>query len=1118
MRCANCGSDNPAGKKFCGDCGAPLPAGDRPAPSTETSAADFAGALSPRGVALEPATGQIPEGERKMVTALFADIKGSTALMADLDPEEAREIIDPALQIMVDAVGRCDGYVVQSTGDGVFALFGAPVACEDHPQRALYAALEIQQELREYGQRRAAAGGPRLEARIGVNTGEVVVRSVQTGGKIEYSPIGHTANLASRLQNVAPPGSIAVSEPTSKLVQGYFELRALGPTPVKGIGEPVNVYEVTGLLPLRTRFQVSASRGLTTFVGRQHELAQMNQALELAISGRGQIVALVAEAGTGKSRLVHEFKGAIPDQCKLLQAFSVSDGKASAWRPVLELLRRYFSIEEADDTSVRREKVRTALSALDPALGDALPYLTGLLGIQEDPDPLARIDPPIKRQRTLDAIIRIIVREAPNRPVVVIFEDLQWIDSETQALLDALAESIANSRVLLLVNYRPEYRHRWANKSWYSQLGLDPLAKESAEEMLNALLPRPLGRSVAQADKRGDEPRGGGDADLAPIRRLIIERTEGNPFFIEEMVHALFDEGALVRNGAVKVGRPLAQLRLPPTVQGILAGRIDRLPAQLKQLLQTLAVMGRESPLGLIRRVASSAGASLEPMLAQLQAGEFIREQPAPADIRYAFKHALTQEVAYTSLLIQQRKLVHERVGQALESMFAGQLDDHVSELAHHYGRSNNVGKAVEYFAAAGESAHRRFAYREAEAHFRSSLRMVEKLSATQERDERELKALGGLQGALSAINGIGFDEHGAILDRSAELCRRLARDAELVETLHKHSMHRMYVGDMGKAAAFGTQALAVATRANDTERIELAHGSLGFIHFWTGMFARSRRELERTPLPDALEGAADFAGASVVAIMLSRDLWMLGFPDQSRMRSQQSIELAARLDIPLVLASAKAFGADINYYCGEVDKVDRYTIEVQSFLKETESKIPQLIGWTAMLEGWVKAQRGQPREALSRIRDGFSTILASRNRVAMPLFGCLMANVQAAAGQPLEALATIDQTFQAAEETGQHYSDSELCRLRGEFLLMCKESDAGVAEECFREALDIARRQQAKSWELRATMSLARLLANLGRRDEARTILAEIYGWFTEGFDTADLKEARALLDQLSR
>jgi predicted ATPase len=252
--------------------------------------------------------------------------------------------------------------------------------------------------------------------------------------------------------------------------------------------------------------------------------------------------------------------------------------------------------------------------------------------------------------------------------------------------------------------------------------------------------------------------------------------------------------------------------------------------------------------------------------------------------------------------------------------------------------------------------------------------------------------------------------------------------------------------------------------------------------------------------------------------MMLSRDLWMLGFPDQSRRRSQQSFELAARLDIPLDLAAARAFGADINYYCGEVDEVDRRTIEVQTFLTETESEIPQLIGWTTMLEGWVKAQRGQTREAQSRIRDGFGVILASRNRVAMPLFGCLMANVQAAAGQPLEALATIDQTFQAAEETGQHYSDSELSRLRGEFLLMCEESDAGAAEECFRKALDIARRQQAKSWELRATMSLARLLANLGRRDEARTILAEIYGWFTEGFDTADLKEARALLDQLSR
>jgi predicted ATPase len=349
----------------------------------------------------------------------------------------------------------------------------------------------------------------------------------------------------------------------------------------------------------------------------------MKRALDLAMGGHGQVVAIVAEAGTGKSRLVYEFKTSLPAECKLLEAYSVSHGKASAWLPVLELLRGYFDIQDADDPATRREKVRAALAALDPALSEVLPYLFGLLGIQESPDPLAQMDPQVRRRRTLEAIKRIILRESLHHPLVVIFEDLHWIDSDTQALLDLLADSVAGARILLLVNYRPEYRHEWSGKGHYLQLRLDHLGGEHAAAMLAALL--------------------GEGAELEPVKRLVAERTGGNPFFIEEMVQALFDEGALVRNGAVKVTRPLSQLRLPPTVQGILASRIDWLQAEQKELLQTLAVLGREAPLGLIRKVTVKGEAQLERMLADLQAGEFIYEQPALTEAEYIFKHALTQ-------------------------------------------------------------------------------------------------------------------------------------------------------------------------------------------------------------------------------------------------------------------------------------------------------------------------------------------------------------------------------------------------------------------------------------------------------------------------------------------
>src|SRR5713226_1142524 len=446
-RCGQCGAENPPEKKFCGDCGRVL-GKDVAAKGGRTSSSE---ATSGVRIAPEWQTSEAIEGERKTVTALFADIKGSTELMEELDPEEARAIIDPALKLMIDAVHRYDGYVVQSTGDGIFALFGAPVAHEDHPQRALHAALAMQQQLRNYAQRLAAQADHRLkpvplEVRIGINTGEVVLRMVHTGGHTEYTPVGHAVNLAARMQTVAPTGGIVISEDTRHLVEGYFELRDLGPTEVKGISEPINVYEVIGAGPLRGHFELATRRGLTKFVGREREVAEMKRALELARDGHGQIVAAVAEAGTGKSRLVYAFQAMLPDDCKVLEAYSVSHGKASAYLPVLELLYRYFGIEDADDKAARRAKIETRISALDPALNDTLPLLYTLMGLHEGPDPLAQMDPQIKRWRMLEAIKRIILRESLNQPTVVTFEDLHWIDSQTQELLDLLTESIANAR------------------------------------------------------------------------------------------------------------------------------------------------------------------------------------------------------------------------------------------------------------------------------------------------------------------------------------------------------------------------------------------------------------------------------------------------------------------------------------------------------------------------------------------------------------------------------------------------------------------------------------------------------------------------------------------------
>src|SRR6266446_3870977 len=657
MRCTKCGTHNAADSRFCNQCATPLnracpKCAHLNAPDAKFCAqcavalggqaavgADASASPVSRGgvrIAPEQPDPSRVEGERKTVTALFADIKGSMELMEELDPEEARAIIDPALQIMIEAIGRYAGYVVQSTGDGLFALFGAPAAHEDQPQRALYAALRLQEELKRYSDRIRQEGRLPLQARVGVNTGEVVVRSIQTGdAHTEYTPIGHTANLAARMQVLAPIGSIAATEQVRKLCEGYFLFSALGPTKVKGVSEPVHVYEVAGLGPLRTRLQRAVGRGLTKFVGREREMEALKHAAEQAKGGRGQIVAAMAEPGVGKSRLFFEFKATSQSSWMVLETFSVSHGRASAYLPVIDLLRNYFDISAADDERKRREKVTGRVLALDRGLEDTLTYLFSLLGIVEGDDPLAQMDGQIKKRRTLEAIKRIALRESLNQPLMVIFEDLHWIDEQTQELLNLLADSIGTAKILLLVNYRPEYSHKWNNKTYYTLLRLDPLGKESADEMLSALLgasPAPATQSPGAHRERpaGDLQVAGrvrASDSLEGLKRLIIERTEGNPFFVEEIVQALFEDGVLHRNGAIRLARSMNAVKVPATVQGVLAARIDRLSTEDKELLQTLAVLGREFPLGLVQRVTSKTDDELECMLSRLQAGEFIYEQ-----------------------------------------------------------------------------------------------------------------------------------------------------------------------------------------------------------------------------------------------------------------------------------------------------------------------------------------------------------------------------------------------------------------------------------------------------------------------------------------------------------
>ncbi|MBI3797316.1 MAG: AAA family ATPase [Deltaproteobacteria bacterium] len=1071
------------------------------------------------------------DGERKTITALFADLKGSTALIEGLDPEEARSIIDPALQLMMDAVHRYEGYVAQALGDGIFALFGAPIAHEDHPQRALYAALRMQDAMRRYGETLRQKGYPPLLMRVGVNTGEVVVRSIRKDDlHTDYVPVGHSTNLAARMEQLATPGSIVVSAYTHRLTDGYFAFKDLGPTQIKGVEEPLHIYEVQGLGQLRTRLQVSASRyGLTRFVGRHSEMEQLTQALAQAKGGQGQIVGTMGEPGLGKSRLFHEFKLLSLGGCLVLEAYSVSHGKATAYLPVIELLKSYFRLESQDDERTRREKVGGKVLMLDRSLEDTLPYLFALLGIEEQPSPLAQMDPQIRRRRTFEALKKLFLRESLNQPLVLIFEDLHWIDGETQGFLDVLSESVASAKILLLTNYRPEYRHEWWQKTYYTQLRLAPLGTAEAEEFLDTLLGTTGGAGLVPT--RAERPQG---SPLQSLKQLILEKTQGTPFFMEEIVQELVEQGVLVRDaggaGLVPshIGRPQGSpLHIPATVQGILAARIDRLAPDEKALLQQLSVIGRQFPVSLIRQVIAQPEAELHRLLASLQHKEFLYEQPAFPESEYIFKHALTQEVAYGTVLQEQRKLLHERIGQAVEALYAATLSEHYSDLAHHYRRSDNAEKAIHYLHLAGQQAVQRSANAEGIDQLTAALELLLTCPETPERVAQELTLRLALGTPLIAIQGWAAPALEPHYTRARTLCDQLGDTPQRFPVLWGLWAFHRDRGEIPMAQTLAEECLQLAEQAHEAGMLCEAHYAVGSTFLLRGELVRARAVLEQSmalyqPQHHALTPL--YAGLNPKVLSLdytALTLWVLGYPEQALTRVYEALHLAQELRHPHSLACALTWTAVLHSERGDGHLIQEHADALVAL--SSEHGFPSFLGVGTALRGvaLLNVQK-QWAEGIAQIQQG----LVWEGETWRTLYLAWLARGYGGVGQVDDGLATIAEALKLVEKNDERLYEAEVWRVKGELLLVqegLRPQAEGLrekteeAETCFQKAIEVAQKQQAKSLELRVVMSLARLWRQLGKKEAARQRLAEIYGWFTEGFDTQDLQEAKTLLAELA-
>jgi class 3 adenylate cyclase len=807
--CAHCGNQLSATAKFCPECAHPVAGGIVTQPrfaSPET--------YTPKHLAEKILTSKSAlEGERKQVTVLFADMKGSMELLADRDPEEARKILDPVIEHMMEAVHRYEGTVNHILGDGIMALFGAPLAHEDHAVRACYAALRMQESVKRYAMEVQRTQGIPIQIRVGLNSGEVVVGAIRNDLHMDYTAIGQTAHLAARMEQMAMPGSILMTRDALRLAEGYVQVKSLGPVTVKGMNDPVDVYEVTGAGVARTRLQAATARGLTRFVGRDTETEQLRKALEQTRSGHGQVVAVVGEPGVGKSRLFYEFTHSHRiEGCVIVESGSVSYGKATPYLPVIDLLKAYFKIQDRDSQRDIREKVTGKLLTLDKALEPALPALLSLLDVAAEDQQWQNLDPLQRRQRTLEAIKRLLLRESQVQPLVLIFEDLHWIDSETQAFLDSMIDSLPTAPLLLLVNYRPEYQHGWGSKTYYRQLRIDPLPPESAEELLLAAL--------------------GDDASLQSLKQLLIERTEGNPFFMEESVRTLVETKVLAgERGKYRLTGSLEITGVPATVHAVLAARIDRLALEEKRLLQSAAVIGKDVPFVLLHAIAELSEDELRRDLGHLQAAEFLYETRLFPDLEYTFKHALTHEVAYGGVLQERRRSLHARIVEAIERLYPERLAEQGELLAHHTFHGGLWEKAATYLRQAGAKAADRSAYREAVSYFDRAIEALKHLPKSRQTIEQAIDIRIEMRSSLQPLG-----DQAKIFERMRE-AQRLAESFNDQRRLGQVSAYLSgYFNQAGndpiQAIANGQRALSISSATGDFSLQVQANHFLGTAYY----------------------------------------------------------------------------------------------------------------------------------------------------------------------------------------------------------------------------------------------------------------------------------------------
>jgi class 3 adenylate cyclase/predicted ATPase len=1045
------------------------------------------------GLPDKPATS---DAERRQITVMFCDLVGSTALSERLDPEDLRAILQAYQKVCGEVVERYAGHVAQYLGDGLMVYFGWPKAHEDDASRAIQAALEIVAALK------SVPATATLQIRIGIATGPVVVGDTGAGdASIPKAAVGETPNVAARCQAMAGPDEIIIGVTTHRLAGGAFNYDDLGKHTLKGIVEPVRIWRVTGRSGAESRFDASHAAGLTPLVGREHEVGLLLERWQQTKDGEGQVVLLSGEPGIGKSRITQALRERIASDPQIRLRYQCSPYHVtSAFHPIIEQIGRAAGFERDDSPEARLDKLETLLGQSAADAAQVAPLFAALMSLPLKRYPPLNLSPQRQKENTIAAFVDQTVALSRQRPVLMIFEDVHWIDPSTLEALTAFIDQLQNERVMLVATYRAEFDPPWTGFSHITAHVLNHLSRRQGAELV---------AKVTSGKPLPDE-----------VLEQIVAKTDGVPLFVEELTKTVV-EAAFLRetDDAYVLDGPLPPLAIPTTLQDSLMARLDHL-SPVKEIAQIGAVIGREFSYELLAKVAPQGKSGLAEDLAQLVGSELVFRRGEVPDAVYTFKNTMVQEVAYESLLKGKRQTLHARIGEVLRTEFPAIQESQPELLARHFTEADLPDPAAEYWLRAGRYAEERSANQEAVAHLQNGLAIVEKMPESDARTRMEIALNLALGTALIGNRGL-VEPVDSVFERARALSEQVDSPSErFVATWGLWHFNNVR-GAYDKAGDFATELMELAGTQHDTGLILQAHHATWTTSLAQGNISAARKhsahgrevyDVEAHQGHRIIYGGHDPGVCCRVWGGLS--LWLLGYPDQATRSIDDAVQLARRLAHPMSLAQALTYGNWVSIMRRDFEPAGQNAEE--AIRVATEHGVAMFIGRSQIARGWVVAQRGEPEAGIAEIREGLVACSQTGSRMGETYYTALLAEAHLAAGQIDDAKVAIGQAKEIVEATNERWMEADIYRLEGDIVLRDSAERADEAGSCYTTALKLARDIQARSLELRAATSLARLLQNHGERKKAVDVLAPTYGWFTEGFDTADLKKAKVLLDEL--